>query len=438
MQKYRYGLLGFLLVLVLGGGALYWSALEPQDEAAKGQVAASVAVPAQPLAQTAEQPVDQTQKTQEKPEPAQAAPTPAGPQDPAAQPQDAAPDQASDKASDRASDRASVPVFDILRVEPDGSVVIAGRAAANAEVDVVAGSKILGSARAGQNGDFAIVLDRALKPGDHQLVLRASGAGANVATSSQTAIVSVPETSAGQVLALVEEPGQASRLITRPESQAPAASAPATDEAEEAKPAPEAPAAADAPLAIEAVEIEGQSVFVAGSVKAANDKGNSVAVKANEIALGSSVVSPEGRFLVQSQKPLAVGDYIIRADLLDSTGRVIATARVPFRRVAGENISAVAPGMAAATPGPAAQGEDPTSPSALQKVEGSVIIRRGDNLWTISRRTYGHGTRYTTIYLANRDQIRNPDLIWPGQVFVMPQEPLADEEVQRRLNGPAQ
>src|SRR5690606_38238554 len=122
---------------------------------------------------------------------------------------------------------------------------------------------------------------------------------------------------------------------------------------------------------------------------------------------------------------------------LDSTGRVIATARVPFRRVAGENISAVAPGMAAAAPGPAAQAEDPTSPSALQKVEGSVIIRRGDNLWTISRRTYGHGTRYTTIYLANRDQIRNPDLIWPGQVFVMPQEPLADEEVRRRLNEPA-
>src|SRR5690606_39215703 len=182
-----------------------------------------------PLAQTAEQPVDQTQKAQEKPEPAQAAPTPAGPQDPAAQPQDAAPDQASDKASDRASDRASVPVFDILRVEPDGSVVIAGRAAANAEVDVVAGSKILGSARAGQNGDFAIVLDRALKPGDHQLVLRASGAGANVATSSQTAIVSVPETSAGQVLALVEEPGQASRLITRPETEAQQAPAPATD-----------------------------------------------------------------------------------------------------------------------------------------------------------------------------------------------------------------
>ncbi|WP_234430174.1 MULTISPECIES: LysM peptidoglycan-binding domain-containing protein, partial [Brucella] len=71
--------------------------------------------------------------------------------------------------------------------------------------------------------------------------------------------------------------------------------------------------------------------------------------------------------------------------------------------------------------------------AALQKVDGSVIIRRGDNLWTISKRTYGEGTRYTTIYLANRDQIRNPDLIWPGQVFVMPKEPLRDNEVKRKL-----
>ncbi len=70
-------------------------------------------------------------------------------------------------------------------------------------------------------------------------------------------------------------------------------------------------------------------------------------------------------------------------------------------------------------------------------MEGSVIIRRGDNLWTISKRTYGKGTRYTTIYLANREQIRNPDLIWPGQVFNMPKEPLGEDEVKRQLEDHA-
>jgi nucleoid-associated protein YgaU/gas vesicle protein len=51
---------------------------------------------------------------------------------------------------------------------------------------------------------------------------------------------------------------------------------------------------------------------------------------------------------------------------------------------------------------------------------GRVIIRRGDNLWRLSRRVFGRGIRYTSIYDANRDQIRNPALIFPGQVFDLP------------------
>ena len=52
----------------------------------------------------------------------------------------------------------------------------------------------------------------------------------------------------------------------------------------------------------------------------------------------------------------------------------------------------------------------------------AVIIRRGDNLWTVARRNYGAGIRYTTIFEANRDQIRNPHLIYPGQVFKVPED----------------
>ncbi len=66
-----------------------------------------------------------------------------------------------------------------------------------------------------------------------------------------------------------------------------------------------------------------------------------------------------------------------------------------------------------------AAGEPATRPK-LQSVDGAVIIRRGDTLWRISRRVYGRGVRYSTIYLANQDQIRDPDRIWPGQVFNVP------------------
>jgi LysM repeat protein len=58
----------------------------------------------------------------------------------------------------------------------------------------------------------------------------------------------------------------------------------------------------------------------------------------------------------------------------------------------------------------------------LEHADGAVIIRRNDTLWRISRRVYGHGVRYSTIYLANQDQISDPDRIWPGQVFKVPEK----------------
>ncbi|NNM56991.1 LysM peptidoglycan-binding domain-containing protein, partial [Acidocella sp.] len=52
---------------------------------------------------------------------------------------------------------------------------------------------------------------------------------------------------------------------------------------------------------------------------------------------------------------------------------------------------------------------------------GNVVIVPGDNLWTISQHVYGHGIMYTVIYAANANQIENPNLIYPGQKFTLPQ-----------------
>jgi nucleoid-associated protein YgaU len=56
----------------------------------------------------------------------------------------------------------------------------------------------------------------------------------------------------------------------------------------------------------------------------------------------------------------------------------------------------------------------------VPRIESTVVVR-GDSLWRISRTAYGRGARYSVIYAANRDQIRNPNLIYPGQIFVLPQ-----------------
>ena len=61
--------------------------------------------------------------------------------------------------------------------------------------------------------------------------------------------------------------------------------------------------------------------------------------------------------------------------------------------------------------------------STVAPIDGSVIVvEPGNSLWRIARRTYGQGTRYTVIFEANRKQIENPDLIYPGQVFNLPSQ----------------
>ncbi|MBN9053835.1 MAG: LysM peptidoglycan-binding domain-containing protein, partial [Rhizobiales bacterium] len=109
-----------------------------------------------------------------------------------------------------------------------------------------------------------------------------------------------------------------------------------------------------------------------------------------------------------------------------------------------ESGSAAAPAGQGAAPvaaGEAAAEEPETVEQApLQQSKTSVIIRRGDTLWQISRRIYGKGVRYTTIYLANEDQITNPDRIIPGQVFGVPDKTMetdaeAEEMHRKHVRG---
>lgn len=83
---------------------------------------------------------------------------------------------------------------------------------------------------------------------------------------------------------------------------------------------------------------------------------------------------------------------------------------------------------------PVADGVTEVLAPKLQPVGSAIIIRRGDTLWRISRRVYGQGVRYSTIYLANQTQIEDPNRIWPGQVFKVP-EKSADGEVDADYSG---
>jgi nucleoid-associated protein YgaU len=64
----------------------------------------------------------------------------------------------------------------------------------------------------------------------------------------------------------------------------------------------------------------------------------------------------------------------------------------------------------------------PLAPAATAELTPGQIytVQPGNNLWQISRRAYGVGTRYLIIYSANLTQIRDPERIYPGQVFKLP------------------
>ena len=116
----------------------------------------------------------------------------------------------------------------------------------------------------------------------------------------------------------------------------------------------------------------------------------------NDTELARTRAQAGGDWTMASSADVAPGLHTLRVELLGSDGGVQASVSTPFA--------------------------NQPMVDDLDRNEGMVVIQPGDNLWTIARRSYGQGWEYTLIYRANRDQIRDPDLIYPGQVFVVPEE----------------
>lgn len=322
------------------------------------------------------------------------------------------------------------PSFDVIRVEPDGATLIAGRMEPDTALRILDGERVVAQGRSNAQGEFALTLPQNLAIGDHELRLVA-GEGDGERLSEQRAVISVPMPGReSELLVMLEAPDAPSRLIAAPRTgqalevaaaQTPAAAAeppmPSQDKAARVA----AAANPDAP-AIGAVEIEGDHLFIAGTAKA----GQKVRLYLNDAFVAETAVGDKKEFLASATQDVPVGQHVVRADVLDRAGNVVSRAEVPFSRPDGERVAAVAaspalPGMSAAEKlDPSIAREADGADGALQPVDGRVIIRKGDTLWRISRENYGSGSRYTVIYLANGDQIRNPDLIYPGQIFRMP------------------
>lgn len=115
----------------------------------------------------------------------------------------------------------------------------------------------------------------------------------------------------------------------------------------------------------------------------------------------TTAVSPDGRWKAELPE-VDTGTYTLRVDAVDKEGVVQSRVESPFRR------------------------EDPVALAAAVE-EGNastlisvVTVQPGNTLWAIARDRYGEGPAYVRVFEANRDRIRDPDLIYPGQVFTIP------------------
>jgi nucleoid-associated protein YgaU len=298
------------------------------------------------------------------------------------------------------------PEFDIVRIEPTGEAVIAGRAAPGAMVELLRNGELHDRIVADPSGQFAMI-PRPLPPGNYDLTLRVKQPDGKETASKQSVAVALEPSAKEQPIVALIAPDKPIKVL----SQDPA---PATG--------------AERVIVVEAVETEpGGKLRVSGRTR----PGAAVRLYLNDSFVTAVTADDNGRLSVAINAGVTAGNYRIRLDEVEpASGTVRTRAEVPFNVPGTLTTASVAaqakPSGAAVTKPQLAAAEttappDKSSPSAvvLPKI-ATATVSRGDSLWRISQRAFGAGQRYAVIYRANKEQIRNPNRIYPGQIFVVP------------------
>ncbi len=297
---------------------------------------------------------------------------------------------------------AEIPRFDVARVGARGTLVAAGRAAPHAEVVLLDGAIEIGRARADGRGEWVILPAESLPAGARELSLRARRPGGSFVAGRDVVLLVVPESPVAAPSARAEgRMEEVARPAPAPPLAVllPAQGAGRGTEAPRLLQAPPAPAPSESAsparggrLGLDIVDYEeGGEIRFAGSAP----PGAMVRLYVGRDHLGDAQANSAGRWQLTPEDQPAIGRHTLRVDQLAAAGTVAARIEVPFQR---ERL-----------PEEVAEGAGP-----------QLVVQPGQSLWRIARRVYGRGTRYTVIYDANRSQIRDPRLIYPGQVFAMP------------------
>ena len=244
--------------------------------------------------------------------------------------------------------------------------MIAGRATPKADVTILDGGKEIGKVAADNRGEWVFVPSQPLPPGSRELSLKETNPDSTVMETDSPVVLIVPEQSKekGPSLAFKVNPNGTIDILQGPEAKAGAGT-----------------------VSIGAIKYDTDDRL---AVLGKADANAEIQAYLDEKPLGHSRADEHGTWKISGKTTLAPGNHTIRIDEMDANGKVKARAEIVFA--------------------PAG------SPTTTEK----ITVFTGNSLWRIARRAYGNGFDYVIIYQANKDQIRDPNRIYPGQVFTIP------------------
>ncbi len=303
--------------------------------------------------------------------------------------------------------------IDLARVKPDGAAVFAGTAAANAKIRIFEGDILLGETVANANGEWVIVLEKSLAAGQHliSVAMERSDGSTEMAdrslaveiyqdTETKPLVALLPET-ATEVPVLIQSPDDvdaaspaapASEAIVADATGADAAAAKAamgdTTEAAPTKPQAKSQIAALAPSAI--IWRDASRILISGTSRG----GVRVTVNDEKGQFGEALVLADGAWQVAGSLDMDIAVNHLRFALFDEANHIIARYDLPVK---ARDL---------------AKGQD-GSPL--------VVVNKGDMLWRIAYHQLGEGVKYVDIVRRNQQDINDPDLIYPKQIFAVPQ-----------------
>ena len=327
------------------------------------------------------------------------------------------------------------PKFDLFSIDSSGLATIAGKGLAGQDLEIVLDGQVIAVVIPDDNGEFAIILDLGISNKPRSLVLRSRHKDGREVVSDETVLITP----------ILETDEQDKNIIVAEESSDTVLDEPKVDENNDEDTIEIN--SLNKTETVESKELDTSNVSVAivssKDLKVISPAVQTNAPKVSDVIIDAISYDAEGEVLLSGRgvvdqhiriyvdnKPVKTrsieadgtwsmdlqeidaGVYILRIDQLDSDGVVTSRTETPFQK----ETSQVAKQMAAL-----ANNEVADSTPQIGIGLSTVIIQPGYTLWAVARKTYGFGIQYVRIYHANKDQIRDPDLIYPGQIFKLPE-----------------